>query len=453
MNSQARIIQFLLLMTFVFLSACSIKIPSSATENALSEPALNESDNMNSFETDALHWLIQPNPLSEMQIEENDELIMEKFSNNIDHVAEYIYKSEGKITFFSPYSLYVALLSVRSGLSNVARHELDTKMNPAGLSDGELIRALRIVAAKSLPENSESDGNALWEEHTFVIGSDQLEFHPNFLKNLTKLGISAATADLHSTKTFAHLNEIISAASHGIISPFYRDELITEITQNRELYCIFLNTLYYSNKWLHPFDPVLSKTGIFFGRDGQTKVNFMYSYSEEEMPFLETERYIAVRKPYLGGSEILILMPKEDVLPETFWTYLNEAKSSLEWTLKNVTLSLPQWEQSSSHSLQETLRKMNLDKMINEDTGHCFFAQQIPLELGHSLQKTKIQVDEEGTEAAVATVLSLEAAASSTSRQSLNVDVNRPFVYSIEGAFISLIQGLIMDLPSFAQEK
>src|SRR5271170_766795 len=71
-------------------------------------------------------------------------------------------------------------------------------------------------------------------------------------------------------------------------------------------------------------------------------------------------------------------------------------------SLKNIEIHLPKFEYEDSHSLIEPLVEAGYT-YINDNTYDRLLENQVPVNITQIIQKTKIRVDEEGTEASSTT--------------------------------------------------
>lgn len=396
-------------------------------------------------ELEALQWVIDK-PLEAQTFPDNWQGILSKLTTNVEALAEIMRPNLDDQRGFSPFSLYMALMAVRPGLSEETQAKLDEKLNPADLTEDELTVILRQLNSISLASANDGDPEKIWENNTFALADKSLTFHPDYLKALEDKGMAALQGDLTDEQSFADLNRLVSHYTNGLIDPIYSE---TEIQEKIEqgLLNILINTLYFRDSWDDEFDPSLTKEKTFFGSEGEAKVPMMFQ-KNIEMSYLETEDYAAFRKSYSSRSaEMVVLMPKSEVDEEEFWTMLTEAKSSSDWKVVDLTLTFPKWELSSKISLDQAVGALDLNEMIKNDPDLRYFTDPVAMEMGSAFQQVELKVNEEGTEAAVVTVLKMAVTAVPMPNPQVSLIVDHPFLYSIEVYGLPLIQGTIKDLP------
>lgn len=393
---------------------------------------------------EVLRWVLQK-PQKEQELPENWYELIEKTAANVERLAGMMRPTLEDARGFSPLSLYMALMAVRPGLSEDARERLDEKLNTADMSEDELAEGLLVLHSLGRGYNPQEESFKIWESHTFALADSSLEFHPDYLKELEKSGMAALQGNLSDEQSFRDLNALINHYTHGLIDPVYSDEEIREKTRDA-LLNILVNTLYFRDSWAQKFDPKMTRDKTFHGSKAESEVSMM-SQQSMEMPYLETEDYTAVRKAYSGGAGMMILMPKSKVSEEEYWDFLKEAKESEDWITADVSLTLPKWQLSSRFSLDQAVEALGLSAILKNDEGQRFFTEKIAMEMGSAIQQVELRVNEEGTEAAVVTILETKAMTMPAPNPQKTLVVDHPFVYSIDEQGLSLIQGIVGDLP------
>ncbi|MDO5016151.1 MAG: serpin family protein [Eubacteriales bacterium] len=404
-----------------------------------------EAEEVKMPELKALNWVLEkPNETEELP--DNWFELTDKFSENVAALGKIMEEELDDLSGFSPLSLYLALMAFRPGLSPEAQATLDEKLNPAGLSEEEIAEVIRILNTLAVRYAYEAEGDTkVWESNTFALGNQSIEFAPEYLEALKANGMAALQADLHDEETYKELNALISYYTKGLIDPLYSDDEIKEKVKD-DILNILINSIYFRAAWSVAFDPDNTTDETFYGQSGEKEVPMMQG-QPEDMPYLETEDYVAIKKPYQGGAAMLILMPKQEVSEKEYWDFYAEAKASEDWSMHEVVLSLPKWELSSQFDLGEVAGALGLDELLQNGKLGFFTQDDLPLEVGNAFQRVELRVNEEGTEAAVVTVIETKCMAMPVPNPQKIVVVDHPFIYSIEDQNISLLQGLVVDMP------
>ena len=258
-----------------------------------------------------------------------------------------------------------------------------------------------------------------------LFPDDEFSLLPEFLENAgAHYGAAVQPIDLDDGPAAAKtINGWISDTTRGLIPTIVTEQTV----QSQEL--VLANTVYLKADWLEPFLPGLTSDGPFTTGDGQVvTVPFMRDPKPVARRFVRLEGADAVELPYQGDRLAMWLIVPNDPggLPAVEESLTSEDLAGLGAIAQQgyVDLTMPKWEQ--------TLPPTDLFEWLCP-RGFCAGA---PFEniapgifISAALHSAKVIVDEEGTEAAAATVMVFEASAA---RQvDLTVVADRPFLWAI----------------------
>ena len=175
----------------------------------------------------------------------------------------------------------------------------------------------------------------------------------------------------------------------------------------------------------------------------------------EDLYYMENDLFQAVSLPYGKEEEVSmkIFLPKEDINLEGFverLTYNNWQQWRGGFAEKEGTILLPKFKLEYEAQLNETLQalgmpsafteKANFTKMIEEDAN---------IYISEVKQKTFIDVDEEGTEAAAVTSIIIAETSMQIGNEPFYMEVNRPFFFAI----VDETSGAILFMGSIENPK
>ncbi|MDO5469839.1 MAG: serpin family protein [Akkermansia sp.] len=235
----------------------------------------------------------------------------------------------------------------------------------------------------------------------------------------------------------AVINNWCSEQTHGKIPTIVKP---SDIAGNTAF--VAANAIYLNEKWLYPFSPSATHQGQFIMRSGQRTQAQMMS-AEHRFRMAKGDDWQAVALPYntdghqgSPGYFIGILpAPGQDARAfaagltqqkfNTIRTALAEApQRKVRVILPRFTISTPPME------LRPALEKLGLASLFKQaDFGRLVAKSPGALYLGRVLQKCYVQVDEQGTEAAVVT-----AAVTRFKSLPRSIVFNRPFIWFITEA-------------------
>lgn len=206
--------------------------------------------------------------------------------------------------------------------------------------------------------------------------------------------------------------------------------IVEEIDADDVMFLI--NAVYFKGNWVDSFDPQRTQDDTFRRADGTTQpVRMMNRRGSYDRVF--GEDFQAVEIPYgRTAFAMTVVLPTEGndldgliaSLDAEGWRALTESLQP-----GDLLLSLPRFRLEYKQSLVGALRALGMN--LPFDAGQADFsgmsdAAANQLVLSDVLQKSFVEVDEEGTEAAAATVVGVEVVSMPPS-----IRVDRPFLFAI----------------------
>jgi serine protease inhibitor len=321
--------------------------------------------------------------------------------------------------FISPFSISTALTLLYQGANSETRDEIAQTLHNSGID----INQLNSDYQNLLNGLEEVDSfvtlniaNSIWYEHSFPVNSDFLNTNNDVFE--------AAIRGLDFTKTDAAdtINNWISDATNGMIDRMLEPPL------SGIMYLI--NAIYFKGAWTDPFDPKLTTKANFTTESGKrTTVDMMHAARLTE--FGKGTDYSAVRLPY--GEErvsMYCILPAQGLSVDQLISGLsvakfNEIKQSLsKWNDFNVYL--PKFKMTYGvKRLKTTLKTLGMNQAFDAWQADFSGITTEPLWVEDVLHKATIDVNEQGTEAAAATVVITYTGVAESFR------VDRPFVFLI----------------------
>lgn len=224
------------------------------------------------------------------------------------------------------------------------------------------------------------------------------------------------------------IDDFISNATEGMIY-----DMVTEDTV-RDAVSILVNAIYFHAKWLSPFDKTANTNGTFYGAGGvDREVEYMNEYDEHRR-YTEDADFQLLSLPYKDTSYAMnILLPKErfglsSLRSKLTGSRIQDLLSRLDTTY--ITLKIPKMKIETQFPLKEALIKMGLSDMFDDKSDLSGIAKEPPLKVSDAAHRAIIQVDEDGTTAAAATVLKV-VPLSATLEEPLNFSADHPFLFML----------------------
>lgn len=339
----------------------------------------------------------------------------------------------GENLMLSAYSVRQALGMALLGAGGATREEIARVLGmKSGFEREE--KELR-ESLTSDPEVTLMIANALWLKKGFpFLGGFIARARENFAAQVFVRGFGA--------ETLAEINGWVSRATHGKIPVI----LNTLAMEDR---AVLLNAVYFKGKWATAFPKEGGKRSRFSGgplpatfrpsRGGSFDTKLM-SLSKS-FAYAESANWQAVRLPYRGGRlAMLAVLPAEGSSLDTLRGTLDAATwSAMRSTLSSRSglVAIPRFKFTGSYDLIPALVSLGVKDAFIPVTADFtgIAAAKTPEDRLHISQvkhKTFVLVDEEGTEAAAATAVSLTRSGSARGPEPFRFVADRPFLFAIE---------------------
>ena len=212
-------------------------------------------------------------------------------------------------------------------------------------------------------------------------------------------------------------------------------KIIDKVSPNTKM--ILLNAIYFESKWNVPFLNSIKRNFFNFGKkDKISRVDMMNSEIINR-PYLENEKCQVVKLEYVNKQfESIVILPKESIDIETFVKDLdyNQYKNIItELKPVKVDLSLPKFKIEFRPSLKDFLVNLGVKKCFSAKAEFKGISKKTSLCFNDIIQKTYINVNEDGTQAAAVTMVEMgETCPGEEEEEKIySMVVNRPFLFII----------------------
>lgn len=366
-----------------------------------------------------------------------EEIVSASNQLGLELLAEIKPNEEGNI-FISPMSLYMALSMTYNGADGETKSEMADVLQKEGIEVEELNKAnasmMMLLHGKS-EEIQLNVGNSIWL-------NDEYSFQKDFAQDTQDyFNAEIREIDVADEESIDAINNWVSNATNEKI------ESIVEEPLDPKTVAILVNAIYFKGNWQYPFEEDDTESDIFQLRDG-TEEDVQLMALTESLPYMETDRFQAISLPYgEGGLNMNVFLPSESSSLDEFSTSLTAGKLeewSGEFSKEEVSLKLPAFQLEYKSELKESLKTLGMESAFDNRANLSKLVQEnVRLKISSVLQKTFIDVNEEGTEAAAAT--SVTTVETSGIAEPISMRVNRPFFFTIteEKSGIVLFMGSI----------
>jgi serine protease inhibitor len=340
--------------------------------------------------------------------------------------------------FISPLSASMALGMTANGAAGPTYDEMRSTLRLAGASRADVGAGYKSLIALLLgldPGTKFTIANSIWFDRTFPVNAPFLDE--------SKLYFNAQVQPLDFTSASAvpTINSWVSAQTNNKIP-----EILDAIEPGEVMFLI--NAIYFKGIWQKQFDKSKTVDASFYGADGSLGTVPMMARGEG-VQFASTPEYSAVDLPY-GNSAftMTVVLPNQNADIDAFAESFDQAKwNALVGSLhdSNLEVYLPRFRVEWKRMLNDDLQALGMRLAFwNAD-----FTPMSPLGgnlvISRVLQKTYVDVDEEGTEAAAATMVGMQLTSLPAAFRA-----DRPFLVVIRERFSGTILfiGKIAKLPA-----
>ncbi|MBC8095557.1 MAG: serpin family protein, partial [Akkermansiaceae bacterium] len=219
--------------------------------------------------------------------------------------------------------------------------------------------------------------------------------------------------------------------------------VISDDALNEASRLVLVNAIYMQAPWAKKFKSVNTKPRPFRVADSKP-VNVPTMVDQREFGYLKQRGFCVIAIPYAGGDlQFLILLP-DKVKGLAGLEKKLTAADFLKFTnlsLREIILYLPKLKlEPPALSLSKGLQSLGMKSAFDQPRGSANFNRIAPpqqsdyLRISDIVHKTHLNLDEEGTEAAAATVIfmTMSSVGASDYIKPIEVRVDRPFLFVIQ---------------------
>ena len=345
--------------------------------------------------------------------------------------------------FISPYSASIALQMLSSGAAGQTRAEIQDVLNTKDFSPDELNGAFRDLNASlmSQPDVTLDLANSIWYR------KPDIQLKPEFVAESTNFfSTKLGSVNFNDPKTADIINNWAAEGTRGKIKdlfsfPFPQDTAI-----------ILANAIYFKGKWADPFDKKETHQRDFYPPSGPTMHTLMMS-QHKTFDYQQGDGFQAVKLPYAGCRlEMVLVLPVAGSNPEKLLagfsgTSWND-KVLPQFSSREGAVIFPKFKLDYGITLNGPLQALGMRRAFDANVADFSPMTDDPgIKVEEVKQKSFVDVNEEGTEAAAVTTVMMTDSLAMPAQKPFEMIVNRPFFFVIEdnstGAI--LFMGIVND--------
>ena len=336
--------------------------------------------------------------------------------------SDLLKTDKNKNIFISPTSILFALSMTYNGANGDTKDAMAKALELKDLSQDEVNKESNALIRTLInldPQVRLDIANSLW-------GRKGIDFAPDFIKNNENyFKATVNSLDFNSTEASKTINNWVSENTQKKI------EKIVPDTISAETILFLINAIYFKGTWTDKFDKTLTKERPFTLTDGKQK-NFQMMNRYDDFRYLKEDNFQAVSLPY--GNENLsmyVLLPDKDAKLEDFLKSLtaeNIDKWVNQFSKNKGDVVLPRFKLEYEADLNDSLKTLGMETAFSDkaDFKNMVTGSLKPF-ISNVKHKTFVEVNEEGTEAAAVTSVTVGATSVQIPKEPFKMIVDHPF--------------------------
>ena len=336
--------------------------------------------------------------------------------------------------FLSPLSASMALGMTMNGAAGETWNQMRDVLGFGGLSEEEINAAYQSLLELLVgldPSVETAIGNSVWTRQGFPV-------HADFLAAVrASFDAEVAEIDFANPSASGRINGWVRSATNG------RIEDIVPAVIPADVVMYLINAIYFKAPWTLRFDPADTRDAPFHLDDGSTRTVPLMNL-RRDLPHFGNDRFQAVDLPYGGAAfSMTIVLPQPDVRVDDLAASLDAATwqdMTGGFRERDIEVFLPRFRMAYERTLNDDLAALGMVDAFDHRADLSRLSPVGGLWISSVRQKSWVDVNEEGTEAAAATVVTVVESAPPDFR------ADRPFLFFIR----ERLSGTILFAGKFA---
>lgn len=332
--------------------------------------------------------------------------------------------------FLSPLSASMALGMAMNGARQETFEEMRTTLGFGAMSQAEINASYRSLTDLLLGLDSRVEmriANSLWLRKGYPLRTEFVTTTRDYFNAETR------ELDFNDPASLGIINGWVHTSTNGRIS-----KILNEIDPDIVLY--LMNAIYFKGTWTQQFDPRRTHDAPFHRADGSEQRVRMMSLPDARVRHFQNAEVQVVDLPYSREAfSMTLVLPGHGRSLDQLVATLDDQRWS-QWMERlhqtSLDVHLPRFRMEYEKVLNETLRALGMQRAFSEADADFSGISSVPHDLFiHEVrQKTFLEVNEEGTEAAAVTSVGVGPTSAPPSFRA-----DRPFLLVIRERFSGTI--------------
>ncbi len=328
----------------------------------------------------------------------------------------------GENVVISPLSISYALSMTLNGANGGTRDSILKALRLIGItpeainsSYKDLTHALLTVDTRVLI----SIANSVWTENDFIVKQNFIDILTNYYD------AESQSFDINDPAVPGRINTWIADNTNGLIK-----NMIDRLEDNTVM--LLINAIYFKGKWKSQFDKAKTEQMAFY-KPGGSSVDVPMMKQKTEFKVYQGSGFVLAEFPYGQGNFVMdvILPDSQDGLNNlvSSVTGANFSGWISQMAKREIDLSFPRFKYEFKKKLKDVLTDMGMGIAFWDGADFSNISEQYDLLINEVTHQAFIETNEEGTEAAAATVV--EIGVTSAPPPPLELKLDHPFIYII----------------------
>lgn len=329
---------------------------------------------------------------------------------------------QDKNVFISPLSISMALGMTLNGANGETKQAMQTALELVGLTDQQINESYKSLIELLVgldPKVKFKIANSIWYRNGYTFEQDFLDVNRDYFN------ARVAGLDFGNPQSKDIINAWVEESTNGKIK-----EIVDQIDPLTVMFLI--NAIYFKGTWTYEFDKNQTRDDFFNLPDG-SQVQCKMMAQTGEFSYYANDDFQAIDLPY--GDKLFsmtIILPEQGKSIDALIATLN-AQNWEAW-LGNFSklegdLYFPRFKLEYEIKLNDVLKSLGME--IAFDPNLADFTRMYKnggIYIDNVKHKSFVEVNEEGTEAAAATVVDMRLTSVGSG---FTIRVDRPFVFAI----------------------
>ncbi len=329
---------------------------------------------------------------------------------------------ENENVMISPLSISYALSMTLNGADGATRDAMLEALRVNGITPDEINDSYKNLTEALLSVDKRvliSIANSVWVENNFTVKKSFTDILTNYYD------AESRSFDINDASAPDKINIWIEDKTNGLIK-----EMIDKLEDNTVM--LLINAIYFKGKWKSQFDK--SKTvEMPFYKSGGNQVDVPMMKQKSDFRVYEGNGFVVAEFPYGQGNFVMdVIIPNDQagfnstlamVSDENYTSWINQMRE------RETDLSFPRFKYGFKKKLKDILSDMGMGIAFSDDADFSNINDMYDLLINDVAHQSFIETNEEGTEAAAATVV--EIGVTSAPPAPLVLKLDHPFIYII----------------------